>query len=251
MPQIVLRNQMEFLDLARDGVAADAEPLRASTLRPRVKSSASRITAASKRRAVRPSHRPSSRATAVRPRCAGHAPATDNRPAHRRSAPPRRARTPPLPHRLPVARAPSRHRCRAHPHHRPLQRPARRPARGRAADPDLDRLRGRHHGQPVREVLELAHVAGKRQRREVSQRFVGHALRLDAEIARALLQEVAREQRDVLAAFAQRRQAQPDHVEPVVKVLAEQPCRTRDSRFWCVAAITRTFARSGLWPPTR
>ncbi|ABA47527.1 hypothetical protein BURPS1710b_2767 [Burkholderia pseudomallei 1710b] len=88
---------------------------------------------------------------------------------------------------------------------------------------DLDRLRGRHHRQPVREILELPDVARKRQRRQIGERLVGHALRLDAEVARALLQEVTREQRDVLAALAQRRQPQPDHVEPVIQILAEQP----------------------------
>ncbi|MDR8732335.1 hypothetical protein FEQ05_05728 [Burkholderia pseudomultivorans] len=34
---------------------------------------------------------------------------------------------------------------------------------------------------------------------------------------------MAREQRNVVAALAQRRQAQPDHVEPVIQVLAKQP----------------------------
>ena len=29
------------------------------------------------------------------------------------------------------------------------------------------------------------------------------------------------------------------------------PWRTRSSRFWCVAAITRTLAFIGAWPPTR
>jgi len=34
---------------------------------------------------------------------------------------------------------------------------------------------------------------------------------------------MARQQRDVLVAFSQRRQPQPDHVQPMVKVLAKQP----------------------------
>ena len=46
-------------------------------------------------------------------------------------------------------------------------------------------------------------------------------MRLDAELARALGEEMARQQRNVLAPLAQARQPQADHVEPVVEVLAE------------------------------
>ena len=75
------------------------------------------------------------------------------------------------------------------------------------------------------------------------QRRVGDALGLDAELARALLQEVARQQRDVLAPLAQRRQAQADDVEAMEQVLAERALAcTRSSRFWWVAAMTRTLA---------
>ena len=53
-------------------------------------------------------------------------------------------------------------------------------------------------------------------------RSVGKRLGLDREIARALVQEVARERRNVLDALAQRRQSQPHDVEAVQQVLAEQ-----------------------------
>ena len=59
------------------------------------------------------------------------------------------------------------------------------------------------------------------------------------------------QQRDVLASFAQRRQADADDVEAVEKILAEEAVLTRVSRFWCVAAMTRTLALIGEWPPTR
>ncbi|MCY1516120.1 hypothetical protein D9M68_507340 [compost metagenome] len=85
----------------------------------------------------------------------------------------------------------------------------------------LDQLRGRHHGEPVADVLELAHVAREVEGREPGQRRIGDALGLDAQLARALLQEVARERGHVFAAFAQRGQAQADHVEAVEQVFAE------------------------------
>ena len=88
---------------------------------------------------------------------------------------------------------------------------------------DADALPRRHHGEPVADVLQLAHVAGKRERRQRLHRIVGELLRLDRELARALLQQVPREQR----------------------------WRTRSSRSWWVAAITRTLDLSGAWPPTR
>ena len=71
-------------------------------------------------------------------------------------------------------------------------------------------------------VLELAHVAGQRERREDFSASSVSDFRLDRQLARALLQEVARERRDVLAALAQRRQPQAHDVEAVHQVLAEQ-----------------------------
>ena len=50
---------------------------------------------------------------------------------------------------------------------------------------EVDHLPRRHHGKPVAEVLELAHVARKVEPREVRKRVVGDALGLDAELLRA------------------------------------------------------------------
>ncbi len=51
------------------------------------------------------------------------------------------------------------------------------------------------------DIFELAHVAGPVVRREERLRGVGEALAIDAEIARALGEEVTREQPDVVAAL--------------------------------------------------
>ena len=71
------------------------------------------------------------------------------------------------------------------------------------------------------DVLQLTHVAREREGRELHQRRVGDALGLDAELLGAFLQEMARERGHVLAALAQGRQAQADHVQAVEQVLAE------------------------------
>jgi hypothetical protein len=68
----------------------------------------------------------------------------------------------------------------------------------------------------------LPHVAGEVQSLQVFQRGLGEALGFAAELLRAFLQEVLRQQRDVLAPLAQRRQAQADDVEAVEQVFAEQ-----------------------------
>src|SRR6185369_170489 len=86
----------------------------------------------------------------------------------------------------------------------------------------IDELRRRHHRQPVADVLELADVAGIVERDEARHRSVGQALAFDAELARALLQEEARERRDVLVALAQRRQPEANDVEAVEQVFAER-----------------------------
>ena len=87
---------------------------------------------------------------------------------------------------------------------------------------DLDGLPWRHHRQPVTRVFELADVALKIQRHRVPERRVGKAFGLDAEILRTLGKKVPRQQQDVLAPFAQRRQADADDVEAVEEILAEQ-----------------------------
>jgi hypothetical protein len=108
---------------------------------------------------------------------------------------------------------------------------------------------------PSRSASGRCSPAGARCRESRScqplQRRIGNALGLHAQLLGALLQEVARQHRDVFAPLAQRRQAQADHVEAVEQVLAEPPSLTRCSRSWWVAAITRTLALTALCPPTR
>ena len=85
-------------------------------------------------------------------------------------------------------------------------------------------LARRHHREPVADVLELAHVAGPVLRCEELRAPRRRGACASTPSSRALFcEEVAREQRDVLAPLAQRRQPQPDHVEAVEEVLAEQP----------------------------
>ncbi|MPN53112.1 hypothetical protein SDC9_200776 [bioreactor metagenome] len=66
-------------------------------------------------------------------------------------------------------------------------------------------------------------VALELQTAKILERPLGQALRFDAQFACALLQEVAGQQRDVLAPFAQRRQADADDVQAMEEILAEQP----------------------------
>src|SRR5262245_1499168 len=86
---------------------------------------------------------------------------------------------------------------------------------------EADLAAAAQHHQPLDQVLELAHVA-----RPVVAHERFHGLGRDAARAELLLlaglaQEVRHEQRDVLAALAERRHFDRDHVEPVEQVLAE------------------------------
>ena len=73
------------------------------------------------------------------------------------------------------------------------------------------------------DILELANVAGEGLTLDVPQRAVGQPLGLTAQFAGTLLQEMTGKQRDVLPTLPQRWQTQPDHVETVEQILAEQP----------------------------
>ena len=86
---------------------------------------------------------------------------------------------------------------------------------------DLHYLRWRHHGQPVAQVFQLPHVAGEILRGEILQCRIAELFLFDGQFARAFLQKVFCQQRNVFAAFAQRRQAQADHVQPMEQVFAE------------------------------
>ena len=83
-------------------------------------------------------------------------------------------------------------------------------------------LRRRHDGDPVAQVFELPHIAREILLREEIQRILGESFGIDVQIARAFCQEVPGQQRNIVAPVAQRRQAQADHVEPVIQVFPEQ-----------------------------
>ncbi len=68
----------------------------------------------------------------------------------------------------------------------------------------------------------MPHVALEIEAGQILEGRFGQALGIDAQFARALLQEVAGEQRNVLAPLAQARQTDADDVQAVEQVLAEQ-----------------------------
>ena len=90
------------------------------------------------------------------------------------------------------------------------------------------------------DVLELPDIAREREMRQTIQRIVGYTFGLDAQLLCALLQEMARQRRYVLAPLAQRRQAQADHVQAMEQVFAE--CAILDTLLQVLVAS---------WPPTR
>src|ERR1019366_3838915 len=104
--------------------------------------------------------------------------------------------------------------------------------RGRQARRMQERVREGGGGNDVRrlernraldEVLELAHVAGPGIGLEEPQRLGRDPLLFDALFLGYLLQEVAHEVRDVVAAFAEGRKQDGDDVYAVVEILAERP----------------------------
>src|SRR5262249_18421616 len=72
------------------------------------------------------------------------------------------------------------------------------------------------------QVLELAHVTREWQLGDELQRLRRKSLGFHAEFARTLGQKMTRQQANVLAALAQGRQPQANHVEAVIQVLAKQ-----------------------------
>ena len=72
------------------------------------------------------------------------------------------------------------------------------------------------------DVLELADVARPVIRHQPPQPLLRHRRRAASELGRQLLQEVLHEERDVVATFAQRRQLDRNHVQPVVEILAKR-----------------------------
>src|SRR5205807_2326726 len=76
----------------------------------------------------------------------------------------------------------------------------------------------------LQNVLELADIAGKAIAHELVERSRRDLRRGAAGLRRQALQDRGGNERDVLAALAQRRHVQLDHVETVEQVLPEAPC---------------------------
>ena len=114
-------------------------------------------------------------------------------------------------------------------------RPARRRARSRLQLRrqvlGLDQLRRRHHGQPVADVLELAHVAGEVEAGPARASAASEMRLGSTPSSRALFCRKWRASGGMSSrALAQRRQAQADHVEAVEQVLAERARARRAAR---------------------
>ena len=87
--------------------------------------------------------------------------------------------------------------------------------------PRIDRRAvGKHH-RSLHGVFELANVPRPAIFLERPHGRLRKSLGLLAELLRGNLQKVLRQQRNVLAAFSQRRKVHLNHVQPVVKVFAE------------------------------
>ena len=100
-------------------------------------------------------------------------------------------------------------------------------------------------------VLELPDVAGPVVLADRDQRVGREALDLAAVLLGVLGEQGLGDDEHVVAALAQRRQVEVDHVEAVVEVLAEVAgLRSRSSRSRLVAATTRMSTFSGLVSPT-
>ena len=110
---------------------------------------------------------------------------------------------------------------------------------------------GRHHREPVADVLQLPHVAaGNENCSRPRQRCIRNAFGLHPQLPRTLLQKVAGEHGHIGVALTQRGQPQADHVEAVEQVFTEPPSLTA-AQVLVVAAITRTCDLTAAWPPTR
>jgi hypothetical protein len=106
---------------------------------------------------------------------------------------------------------------------------------GKADVVGLDGLPVRHEHRSLDRVAKLANVAGPAVSLDAGEGLVGEASAGPAKLARELGQEVSRERLEILRAFTQRRESDPDHVQAEVEVLPE----------------ARTSVRSTLVPPRR
>ena len=85
----------------------------------------------------------------------------------------------------------------------------------------LQQLARPQHDRALDDVLQLTDVARPVVLLEHGQGLRRHAPRRPAHLLRQLLDEVGDQQRDVLAAIAQRRQVERDDVETVEEILAQ------------------------------
>ena len=100
-------------------------------------------------------------------------------------------------------------------------------------------------------VLQFAHVAGPVVLHQAAHVAFGQ-LEVALELAALALHEMRRQERDVVAAFAQRNGIDREHVEPEIEVLAEAAApRPPALRSRLVAAITRTSTVRVCVSPTR
>src|SRR5579883_533233 len=77
------------------------------------------------------------------------------------------------------------------------------------------------HESPLHDVLQLAHVAGKRIRHQAGQHLLGNAGHFFVLQQVEVIDEVSDQQRQVLHALPQRRNFQADDVDAVVQIIAE------------------------------
>ena len=110
---------------------------------------------------------------------------------------------------------------------------------------------GGQHRRALDRVPELAHVAGPAVVRQRGQRRRGDAHRMTQPLG-GLPGEVGEQRRDVLRPLAERRNVEPDDVEPVVEVGAELAAAPPPApAAWPVAARTRTSIFLDSRPPSR
>ena len=93
---------------------------------------------------------------------------------------------------------------------------------------DADFAARRQHRHPPAQIHQLAHVAGPAVGAQPRLGIRRQHLRLDTELVRRHVHIVTEQRRNVLGPRAQRRQLDPDHVEAVIQVLAEQPALSPD-----------------------
>ena len=110
----------------------------------------------------------------------------------------------------------------------------------------------RHHGEPVAQILQLPHVAGQVLRtQDIAARLPTGAWPRRRARGALAAGNAAREAECPRAARAATAGAAGSRSGGETGPRGTAPACTRVSRSWWVAAITRTLALIGWWPPTR